>query len=817
VGTFVADLKFGARLLARTPAVTLIAILTLALGIGANTAIFSVVHAVVMKPLPYPQPERLVELYTRFPSMGYDKFWFSPPELRDLMESARSYESIGGYQLAGAPVIGGDVPVRAVTAYCTTSLLPTLGVQPQLGRFPIAGEDTPDHPETVVLSDGLWKRVFGGDPGIIGRTIRVDSGPVKVVGVMPRGFKFPGEGTELWVPYAPQGDENRRGSHNYSVIARLKPGVTPAQATAELRALEAAWQPLHKHAIAKDHPMALHPLMGEIVGTLRSPLYVLQGAVFLVLLIACANISGLLLARAEARSREIAIRMALGAGRMRLARQLLTESLIVGVIGGALGLVLAAWALDFMLALVPANAPRMSEVHIDGAVLAFTAGAALVTSIVFGLAPVLQLGGANVQAALAGAATRSSTGGLHRQRFRRTLTVLEIALAVVLVVGSGLMLKSFERILQVETGIQPRGLLTFEIELPEKEYPSNESAVDLWQRVEERLATLPSVRAATLATGLPPTRTINANDVMFENKMPAKDGPAFNVDFFNTVGDRYFETMGIRLVRGRLFDAGDTTDAMPVVIINEQLARRFYPGEDPIGKRLRAGGDKSPWLTIVGMVADVKQQGLESPTGTELYFPMRQLVKAFPRANRVMSVVVRSDLANPRTLERAVREAVGAIDPVLAVAKLASMDDRMYDAVAKPRFVTTLLGVLAGLAMLLAAIGIYGVMAYSVAQRTRELGIRMALGAAPARVRAMVLGEGLKLGLVGVAIGTAAALVVNLGLKRALVDMLFQVSAVDPMTFGGVLLLMLLIAAFACWWPARRATRVDPMVALRED
>ncbi|HEX6838552.1 MAG TPA: ABC transporter permease [Polyangia bacterium] len=817
MGTFLADLKYGARLLWRTPAVSFIAVLTLALGIGANTAIFSVVHAVVMKPLPYRQPDRLVELYTQFPTMGFDRFWFSSPELLDLTQEARSFESIGGYQMAGAPVIGGEMPVRAVTAYCTVSLLPTLGVEPQLGRFPVAGEDTPDHPQTVLLSDGLWRRLFAADPAIVGRTIRVDSGPVKVAGVMPPGFKFPGEGTELWVPFGLKGDEERRGSHNWSVIARLKPGVTPAQAMAELRALEAAWKPLHKHAISDQHPMALHPLMGEIVGTLRSPLIILQGAVLLVLLIACANISGLLLARAESRGREIAIRMALGAGRRRLARQLLTESLVVGVLGGVGGLLLAAWALDLMLSLVPHNAPRMSEVHIDGAVLAFTAGAALLTSVVFGLAPVLHLAGGNVQAALAGAATRSSTGGAGRQRFRRALTVLEIALAVVLVVGSGLMIKSFERVLHVDAGIAPHGLFTFEIELPEREDPTNESAVALWQRLEERMATLPSVRAATVASGLPPLRQLNANDVMFEGKTPTKDGPAFNVDFFNTVGDGYFETMGIRLVEGRWFDAGDTGDSMPVVIINEQLARRFYPGEDPVGKRLRAGGDKSPWLTIVGVAGDVKQQGIDTPTGTELYLQMRQLVKAYPHANRVMSVILRSDLANPRSLERAAREAVGAIDPVLAVAHAATMDERLYDAVAKPRFVTTLLGALAGLALVLAAIGIYGVMAYSVAQRTRELGIRMALGAEPARVRRMVLGEGLRLGVAGIALGTAAALAVNLLLRRALVDLLFQVSAVDPATFAGVLALMLAVAGFACWWPARRATRVDPMVALRED
>ncbi|MGZ3442393.1 MAG: ABC transporter permease, partial [Polyangia bacterium] len=607
----------------------------------------------------------------------------------------------------------------------------------------------------------------------------------------------------------------RRASHNWSVIARLRDGVSPGQATGELQSLMAAWDGKHMHAIGAKHPMALHPLMGEIVGTLRSPLLVLQGAVLLVLLIACANISGLLLARGEARSREIAIRMALGAGRRRLARQLLTESLVLGVIGGALGLVLAAWGLDYMLSLVPSNAPRMSEVRIDGAVLAFTLVASLVTSVVFGLAPVFHLGGPGFQLALSGAGTRS-TGGLSRQRFRRALVVGEMALAVVLVVGSGLMIKSFHGVLQVDSGVRSHGLLTFQIELPEKEYPTNDHATTLWTTLEARLGALPGAHKATVMTGLPPNRQINANDIFFEGKTPSKDGPAWNVDYFQTVGDDYFETLGIGIVEGRAFDARDNGDGMPAALVNQQFARRFFPGEPILGRRVRPG-DEGPWITIVGVVKDVKQQGIDAPTGTEIYFAMRQLAKAFPRANRLMNVAIRTDLDQPRTLERSVREAVGELDSTLAIAKLASMDELMYDAVAKPRFVTALLGALAGLALLLAAIGIYGVMSYSVAQRTRELGIRMALGAEPARVRAMVLWQGLRLGVTGIVLGTAASLAVNLLLRRALGEMLFKVSAVDPSTFAGVMAVMLVVATLACYAPARRATRVDPMVALRED
>ncbi|HXU73914.1 MAG TPA: ABC transporter permease [Polyangia bacterium] len=815
MGTFLADLKYGARLLIRTPVVSLIAILTLALGIGANTAIFTVVHSVVMRPLPYPNADRLVELYTQFPTMKFDKFWFSSPEFLDLQHDARSYKSIGAYQLGGAPVIGGETPVRAVTAYCSPSLLPTIGVEPLLGRFFTADEDIRDHPQGVVLSWGLWQRLFGGDPGIIGRAIRVDSDMTHVVGVMPRGFAFPGEGTELWVPGGMSNEERRRASHNWSVIGRLADGVTPGQATAELTSLQTAWAGKHKHVIDEKHPMTLRPLMGEIVGTLRSPLLILQGAVFLVLLIACANISGLLLARAEARSREIAIRMALGAGRARLARQLLTESLLVGVLGGALGLLMAAWGLDLMLAMVPSNAPRMAEVHMDGAVLAFTAAAAFVTSVVFGLAPVFHVGGPGFQLALSGAGTRA-TGGLGRQRFRRALVIAEMALAVVLVVGSGLMIKSFARVLDVDTGIRPHGLLTFQIELPAKEYPDNDRALALWNQLRERMAALPGVTDATVLAGLPPNRQLNANDFFFEGKTQTKDGPAWNVDFFQTVGDDFWKTMGTTLVEGRVLDEHDNADGMLAVVVNEQFVRRFYPGEKVLGRRVRPEMD-DPWWTIVGVVKDVKQQGLEAPTGTEVYFATRQIAKAYPRSLNIMHVALRTDVGSPRSLEKAVRNAVGEIDSQLAVAKLATMDELMYDAVAKPRFLSTLLGALAGLALVLAAIGIYGVMSYSVAQRTRELGIRMALGAEPARVRAMVLGQGLRLGVLGIVGGTLIALGVNLVLRHALADMLFKVSAVDPLTFAGALVGMLCVATLACWAPARRATRVDPMVALRED
>jgi putative ABC transport system permease protein len=812
VRTLVQDLRFAVRLLWRTPVVSLIAILTLGLGIGANTAIFSIVHAVVLRPLPYPHSERLVELYTQFANLGQDRFTFSGPEVLELSTQARSYDSIGAYEVAGAPVLGGEMPVRAVTAYCTPGLLPTIGQPPLLGRFFVAGEDVPEAPQTVVLGYGLWQRVFGGDPNIIGRTIRVDSGMVRVVGVMPQGFSFPGEGVELWVPQGIKMDDKMRGGHGWSVIGRLRPGITPQAARAELDSLMAGWDGHAQHSInPREHRMVLHPLMGEIVGALRSPLWVLQGAVFLVLLIACANISSLLLARAEARSREIAIRVALGAGRQRLARQLLTESALLGVLGGALGLIFATWGLDLMLALVPQNAPRMAEVHIDGTVLLFTLLAALATSVVFGLAPVFHMRGPTFQSALHGG-TRVAT----RQRFRRALVVAEMALAVVLVVGSGLMIRSFARVLDVDVGFDPHRLLTFQIELPEKEYPKNEGATRLWVDLEQRIAALPGVHAVSTVAGLPPVRRINANDIGFEGKTPPKpgQGPQWNVDFFQTVGDDYFATMRTPIVSGRGFEPQDIAGHENVALINEAFARRFYPGENPIGKRVLAARMKP--FRIVGVVKDAKQQGIDAPTGTEIFFSMHQLQAIWDRANRLMNVVVRSEGRNPRALEQSIRRAVAEIDPTLAIAKLATMDELMYDAVAKPRFLAVLLAALAALALVLAAVGIYGVMSYSVAQRTQELGIRMALGAEPGRVRRLVLGQGLRLAIVGLVLGVGGAIAINYALQQVLAEMLFKVGAFDPTTFGAVTGMMLAVAAMACYAPARRATRVDPMTALRD-
>jgi putative ABC transport system permease protein len=811
VRTLVQDLRFSLRLLWRTPVVSLIAIVTLALGIGANTAIFSIVHAVILRPLPYPHSERLVQVYTQFRNEGFDRFWFSSPEFLEFQKQARSYESVGAYSVAGAPVIGGEMPVRAVTAYCSPSLLPTIGQAPLLGRFFTADEDVVKDPRAVVLGYGLWQRVFGGDPAIVGKTIRVDSSMVHVVGVMPRGFSFPGEGVELWAPAGLEMRDDFRGSHNWSVIGRLREGVTPQAARGELDGLMTGWVGHARHTInPEDHRMVLHPLMGEIVGALRSPLWVLQGAVFLVLLIACANISSLLLARAEARSREIAIRVALGAGKRRLARQLLTESAVLGVLGGILGLIFAAWGLDIMLALVPENAPRMAEVRIDGAVLAFTLVASLATSVVFGLAPIYHMRGPAFQSAFAQAGTRT-TG---RQRFRRAMVVAEMALAVVLVVGSGLMIRSFERVLRVDVGFDPHRLLTFQIELPEKEYSNNDVRTRRWVDIERAVQALPGVQAVSVAGGLPPVRRINANSMMLEGKTPPKPGEtAWNVDFFQTVGDNYFATMRIPMAAGRAFESTDVSGHQHVALINEAFARKFYPGESPMGQVVSTAGFK--W-TIVGVVKDVKQQGIDTPTGTEIYFSMHQFQEAFGPADTLMNMVVRSQARDPRSLEPAVRRAVAGLDPTLAIAKLATMDERMYDAVAKPRFLTSLLGGLAALAMVLAAIGIYGVMSYSVAQRTHELGIRMALGAEPSRVRWLVLSQGMRLAAFGLVLGVSGALLVNFVLRRALAEMLFKVGAFDPMTFAGVTAVMVGVAALACYAPARRATRVDPMTALRD-
>jgi putative ABC transport system permease protein len=823
------DTRFALRTMAKHPSFTIVAVVTLGLAIGANTAIFSVVNAVLLRPLPYKDPDQLVRMYTQFPGMKFDRFWLSRPEYFELGRESKSYTEIAGFTVGTLSIGGIDNPVRVPAAYCTHTLASVLGVAPYLGRFLSAEDDAPapdgvigGDPHAIVIGYDLWQRAFGGGKDVIGKKVTGDGMNVTIIGVMPPGFDFPGEGAQVWVPAQLDPMDFHRGNHFLSVIGRLRPGASIASARAEMDGLITRWALVAApsfHAITHtEHPMIVTSLKEETVGPAKWALWLLQGAVLFVLLIACANISNLLLARAEARAKEIAVRAALGARRGRLVRQFLTESVILGVAGGIVGLIIAVWGLDFTVSLIPDGAPRAKEIHIDGWVLAFGIGCALVTSLLFGLAPILHTRVADLHERLKDSGQRTTS---PRQRFRRALVVAEVAMAVVLVIGCGLVIRSFNRLQKVNVGFNPDGLINMNLELLTKTYPSNEMAGAFWDRLIADLQAIPGVKSAALMTGLPPFRRVNANDIWFDGKAPpGKDGPVWNVDFWNSVSAGYFATMGIPLKEGRLFDATDGPTSGQVVIVNETFARKFYPGESAVGKRVRVTGGFNPdrpMQTIVGVVGDVKQQGLEMPTGTEIYMPYRQAIQIFSGMPYRMNIVLRADGVTPASLATPARLAIQRQDASLPIADVRTLDQVLWSAVAKPRFLTFLMTIFAGLALVLAVVGVYGVMSYNVEQRTRELGIRVALGARPSGVRALVLGQGMFLVGIGVAVGLIGAFAVNAALAHAFSQVLYETRALDPTTFIAVGVLVVGVAALACWVPARRATRVDPMVALRAE
>jgi putative ABC transport system permease protein len=809
------EVRYAIRGLLRRPGFALVTALTLGLGIGANTAIFSVVNGVVLQPLPYERPDALVQISSAFPTMGFEEFWISPPEFFELGERARSFEALGGYRHGQANVGGGDQPERVASTIATAGLFRVLGVPPQLGRVFTDQEDLPGGDPVVVLGHGLWQRSFGGDRDIVGRGIEVNGVSRTVVGVMPPGFDLEDAGIELWIPAGldPTNRQNR-GSHFLRVVGRLAPGVTLERASTELGELVARWPELNPgtHTPSPEgHPMSLVSLQEEVVGDVRGALLLLLGAVGFVLLIACANVANLLLARAEDRQKEVAVRVAMGAGRGRLIRQFLAEGVLLSLVGAAVGLGVAWMSLEALRALTPGDIPRLGEVGLDGAVLGFTMGIALLTGIFFGLAPARHLSGAAVGGSLRDGGQRS-TSALGRTRLRSLLVVSEVALALVLATGSGLMIRSFQELNRVDPGFDPDQVLTFQLSLPAGGYPGGAEIVAFHTRLADELAGLPGVRSVAAMSGLPPQRDLNANDTEFDGVERTRDGPPHNVDFYQTVTTAYLETMDIDVVEGRGFQASDGPDGVPVALVNETLARLFYAGESPIGRRLRpCCGDQVPWLEIVGVVADVKQAGLHEPAGTELYFHLPQAA-ALGGAPRTMNLVARTAGA-PEGLAAPAREAVGRLDRSLPVSGLRTMDQVLSASTARPRFLTLLLGVFAALALTLAAVGTYGVMAYSVAQRSREIGIRMALGAERGRVQALVLRQGLVLAAAGLVLGTIGAVALA-GLMRSL---LFEVDARDPATFVVAPLLLATVALLACWIPARRATRVDPVTVLRED
>jgi putative ABC transport system permease protein len=810
------DLRYGLRMLLHKPGFAAVAVITLALGIGANTAIFSVVNAVLLRPLPYREPGKLVRIYTEFPTMNLKKFWVSAPEFLDIQNEADSWESIGAWRTIGSNVATStDEPVRVTAAIITRGVIDTLGVQPAIGRNFTPEEDRNGGPQTALISDGLWRRAFGKQADIVGKEIQINSQPTNVAGVMPPGFVFPpgsNDPAELWLPiqFDPANPGNR-GGHNFYVIGRLKPDVNVEQARSEIDSLMAGWKSQNRAMHLPDperHPILMVPLHEDVVGAARPAVLMLLGAVAFVLLIACVNVANLLLARAEARRREFSIRLALGAGRNRLLRQFLAEGMILVVLGAVAGIGLAKVGLRLVLAAAPDSIPRTAEIGIDPTVLAFTLSVSILSIIGFAMAPLLQMRDRDLATTLRGSGQRTSGGG-GSHRLRKTLVVAEIALAVIPVIGSGLMIRAFWKLRQVDVGFEPRGVTAFNLQLPASRYQTPDR-LRFANQLEERLAALPGVKSASFATGLPPLRPINANDTDIEDYQRTPDGPAENVDYWNTVNEGYFKTMGIRTLEGRVFEQSDRNDsAQKVMVINQSMARRFWQGS-PIGRRVSPGSSgPKVWFTVVGMVEDTKNLGVDKPAGTELYFLLPQTVAAGIRAG--MSFVVRTEGTSASAIASSIRSTVSDLDPSVPIFQLQAMSDVVADSLVRPRFLSLLLGAFSVIALSLAAIGIYGVMAYSVTQRTQEIGVRVALGATTRNVLAMVVGEGLKMTVVGLAVGLTGAF----ALTRLMASLLFEVSATDPLTFAIVGFGLTAVGLLACFVPARRAAKVDPMVALR--
>jgi predicted permease len=817
MGTLRQDVQFALRMMRKNLGFTTAAVLCLMLGIGATTGIFTVVNAVLLQPLPYAHPEQLVRIYTEFPTFpngGLRRFWTSGPEFIDLKRDTHSWASMDAWVAGGANLAGKTQPVHVTAAYVSGGLLETLGVTPIHGRLIAASDDVPGAAVIADISYGTWQSEFAGDPNIVGRETRLDGLKCTIIGVMPKGFQFPpGEQDPPQVWSALQLDPAKpggRGSHNYYLLGRAKPGVSAAQAQGELAALVQSYGE-HKapktHSFdPKNHTIVSFPLQAEVVSGVRPALLVLLGAVAFVLLIASVNVANLLLARAEARRREIAIRGALGASLGRLARQFVTEGILLSFCGGLLGVGLAFAGVRLVQLTNAGGIPRADEIAVDWRVLAFTLVTSLVTGVLFGLAPLAPLFMSGISESLKDTAGSTTAAG-GAQFFRRALVAGELAMALVLLIGCGLMLRAFWKLQEVHTGLRPDNVITMRVSLPSGTYTDAAKITDFWTRLDGRLTNLPGVQSAALVSGLAPMRPPNMNDTDIEGFVMTKDGPIQNVDFYQAVSKNYFATMGIRLVDGRLFDDRDGKDAPQVAIINKAMAATFWPNQNPIGRRIRPGGTKE-WCPVIGVVDDVKNAGLDRPAGTELYLPYQQPAG---QGNSDMFVVMRAQGGDPRSLVGEVRQQMNEIDPSLPLADVRLMEDVLSRAQARPRFLTMLLTLFSAVALAIATVGIYGVVSYSVARRTKEFGLRMVLGAQTGDVLGLVMKQGAGM----IAIGVAFGLLLAVFLTRLMASLLFGVPPTDLLTFASVTAVLFAVALAACYIPARRATKVDPIQTLR--
>jgi putative ABC transport system permease protein len=795
--TILHDLRFGGRLLIRKPAFTAIAVITLALGIGANTAIFSVVNSVLLRPLPYPEPQRLVSMRSNQ----------SLPDLEDIKSRCQSFEYFGGSVMQPQDYIGDGEPLQVQASLINADLFKALGARAAIGRTISEEDDRVGADPVVVLAHGFWQRTFGGDANIIGRTIQLSGKAYTVIGVMPADFIMPTEEPDVWGsvrvvnPIAAQ----FRGVHFLRTYIRLKPGVSVSQARGEMEGID-EWLAQQYPEDNRGRRTVLISLHDRIVANSRSALLILLGAVGLVLLIGCANFANLLLSRAAGRRQEIVIRAALGAGRWRLMRQMLTESTMLAVLGGAGGLLLAKWGVDLLTALKPATLPRLSSIGIDGWVLAFTLGVSLLTGIIFGLVPALSASKLDVNEALKEGG-RASTGGIARHRVRSLLVVSEIALALVLLIGAGLLIKSIWKLRTVDPGFNPESLLTMRIELPETRYKEIPKQIQFRERALEAVNALPGTQAAMISE-LPMTENLMHNFVI-DGRPPVSPGEEPELETRTVAGD-YFRTMGIPVLQGRDFTPQDRADAPPVGLVNQSFVREYFPDENPIGARIAwARGNPRRWMTIIGVVGDVRHYGLNLPEEPAFYNSFQQQDQAWKRWTYI---AVRAD-GNAGALASQVKNQIWSVDKLLPVTKLRPMSEVMSASVAAQaqRFNMTMMGIFSAVALVLAAIGLYGVISFSVTQRTHEIGIRMALGAKSGDVLRGVLWEGTQLAGIGVAIGLGAAF----ALTRVMSSLLFGVSATDPVIFASISIILAGVALGATFIPARRATKVDPMIALR--
>ena len=800
--SFWQDLRYGARMLLKNPGFTLIAVLTLALGIGANTAIFSVINGVLLSALPYPQPEQLAMVWCDNRRQGIPDDITSYPNFVDWRDRNKTFQGMAGMTSGTVHLTGVGEPEEIRAATVSINFFQVIDVAPRLGRGFTAEEERPGSDRVVILSHALWQRRFGGDPGILNKTVSLSGISNTVVGIMPPGFQFP-ENTDMWRPLAPNdGLRSARFGFFLPVVGRIKPGVTRAQAQADLDVI--ANQIEQQFPDMAGYGVNVVPVLEQTVGAIRRTLMILFFAVILVLLIACANVANLLLARAAGRRREVALRAALGAGRWRIVRQLLTENMLLAALGGALGVLLAWWGLRLLVDLSPANIPRLENIRLDGRVLWFTLGLSLLTGLIFGLAPALQTTQLKLSETL-NEGGRSGSGGRSARLIRGVLVVVEVALTLVLLVGAGLLIRSFWRLQQVDPGFKTDNVLTLRLSLPRSRYTDGAQAASFFDRLQERLAALPGVVSVSSTTDIMLQRLATSSSFTIENRPPDPSEMSLELPF-DRVQPNYFQTMGIQLLRGRTFTAQDGRDSPRVAIVNETFVKRYFPNEDPIGKRFTfgGGGPNAQWIAIVGVVRDTKRQGVDQPIRIESWMPLAQ------SPARSMEVVLRTT-GDPLALGNAAREAVWSIDRDLPIPRMQTLEQNLSARVAQRRLNMLLLGLFASVALVLAAVGIYGVMNYTVTQRTNEIGIRMALGAQTRDVLRLVVGEGMILALLGVVIG----LVMTFAFTRLMASLLFGVSASDPLTFAVIAALLFGVALLACWIPARRATDVDPMVALR--